>query len=209
MAPRVDEDAEGARTEASYPDSLGGDVPPVWSGVHREEGQAILFADVRGQGDVGDGAGEPLSEGGQRAIHGGEDAAWEDAGSPPSNGDASWPAIAEDGTRSPHQREPGGQPNREPGVTNAVGPRTGTQPLVPHAVAPYSTVPQLVLDPFAGACTTLLVANQLGRRAIGFELNPSYARMGEERIRADAPLVEAVAAAEVWQQPDLFEGRPA
>ena len=55
----------------------------------------------------------------------------------------------------------------------------------PHAAMP-EPVPATVLDPFAGAGTTLLVANRLGRHAIGIELNPSYARLEEARIRADA-----------------------
>ena len=47
-----------------------------------------------------------------------------------------------------------------------------------------------VLDPFAGAGTTLLVAERLGRDSIGIELNPEYAAMAERRIRDDAPLLE-------------------
>lgn len=45
-----------------------------------------------------------------------------------------------------------------------------------------------VLDPFFGAGTTGLVAQQLGRNAIGIELNPAYATIARERISADAPL---------------------
>ena len=50
-----------------------------------------------------------------------------------------------------------------------------------------------VLDPFAGAGTTLLVANQLQRHAIGIELNPEYAAMAEDRIYSEAPLLNQVA----------------
>ena len=45
-----------------------------------------------------------------------------------------------------------------------------------------------VLDPFAGAGTTLLVADRLQRDAIGIELNPDYTRMAMDRCRDDAPL---------------------
>lgn len=41
----------------------------------------------------------------------------------------------------------------------------------------------LVLDPFAGTGTTGIVALKHGRRFIGIELNPAYARMAEERSR--------------------------
>jgi len=46
----------------------------------------------------------------------------------------------------------------------------------------------VVLDPFAGAATTLLVADRLQRRSIGIELNPAYVAMAVERTRQDAPL---------------------
>ena len=42
-----------------------------------------------------------------------------------------------------------------------------------------------VLDPFAGAGTTLLVADRLQRNAIGIELNPEYAAMADRRLRND------------------------
>jgi DNA modification methylase len=41
-----------------------------------------------------------------------------------------------------------------------------------------------VLDPFAGAGTTLLVAEKLGRKSIGIELNPEYAAIATERLEA-------------------------
>ena len=45
-----------------------------------------------------------------------------------------------------------------------------------------------VLDPFAGAGTTLLVAAKLNRRGVGIELNPEYAAMADRRINAALPL---------------------
>lgn len=57
-------------------------------------------------------------------------------------------------------------------------------------------VPSTVLDPFAGAGTTGLVASRLGRSFIGIELNPDYAAMAKARIEADAPLLNRVGLCE-------------
>ena len=61
---------------------------------------------------------------------------------------------------------------------------------------PGPVVPCTVLDPFAGAGTTLLVADRLQRDAIGIELNTSYTTMAMERCRADAPLFTSLPPAE-------------
>ena len=53
-----------------------------------------------------------------------------------------------------------------------------------------------VLDPFAGSGTTLAVAAELGRNAIGCELNPDYIELAERRIleaRQSVALFEAIA----------------
>jgi site-specific DNA-methyltransferase (adenine-specific) len=41
---------------------------------------------------------------------------------------------------------------------------------------------QLILDPFAGSGTTLVVANQLKRYAIGIELDKMYLDLAKRRI---------------------------
>jgi hypothetical protein len=48
-------------------------------------------------------------------------------------------------------------------------------------------VPAVVLDPFAGSGTTLLVAQALGRRGIGIDLNPDYLKQALVR-NAQTPL---------------------
>lgn len=63
------------------------------------------------------------------------------------------------------------------------------EPSCPHD-APVK--PCVVLDPFAGAGTTLLVADRLGRDGVGIELNPDYLAMARERLRADSPLFAEV-----------------
>jgi DNA modification methylase len=49
-----------------------------------------------------------------------------------------------------------------------------------------------VLDPFGGAGTTGLVADQLQRNAVLVELNPDYIAIARRRIAADAPLFAEV-----------------
>lgn len=83
---------------------------------------------------------------------------------------------------------------------------TGWRAACDHEAA---VVPCVVLDPFAGAGTTLLVADRLQRDAIGVELNVEYTRMAMERCRADAPLFVHVPPAtdpEDERMADLFAG---
>lgn len=54
--------------------------------------------------------------------------------------------------------------------------------LLTRIVRASSNPGDLVLDPFAGSGSTLRVALQLGRRAIGFELSEEYARQAEKRL---------------------------
>src|SRR5262249_25947100 len=53
----------------------------------------------------------------------------------------------------------------------------------------------LVLDPFSGSATTLVVAKKLARNWIGFDLSDDYVRRGRERVAAatiEAPLEGAL-----------------
>lgn len=70
---------------------------------------------------------------------------------------------------------------------------------------PYAARPCLVLDPFAGSGTTLLVAERLGRDSIGIELNPEYIAIAERRIKAHDPTATIELAPGV-KQASLFTG---
>lgn len=85
-----------------------------------------------------------------------------------------------------------------------------TVPTKPFSEAHFATFPPaliepcvfagspaggIVLDPFAGAGTTALVAERAGRSSILIELNPEYAAIAERRLNADAPLFAQVRAA--------------
>lgn len=63
--------------------------------------------------------------------------------------------------------------------------------------------PCVVLDPFAGSGTTLLVAERLGRDSLGIELNPEYVAIAERRIRTRDPMAP-VEVAPGMTQPSLF-----
>lgn len=75
-----------------------------------------------------------------------------------------------------------------------------TIPAEPFAEAHFATFPTAlaercikagcpdggtVLDPLSGAGTTAMVADRLGRDAIGIELNPEYIAMAERRLARD------------------------
>lgn len=88
------------------------------------------------------------------------------------------------------QREPAHVPNNTPTKTDS----TGWQPAVTptNEFRPTCSCPGndgsgrcIVLDPFVGSGTTMLVAARLGRHAIGIDLNPDYLAMARRRIEAE------------------------
>jgi DNA modification methylase len=84
---------------------------------------------------------------------------------------------------SPRTRRPAlerrpfrGRPERKP---------TRQAPLLPQCGCHASASPGVVLDPFFGSGTVAVVAEQHGRDWLGIELNPTYARLAEQRLAAE------------------------
>jgi DNA modification methylase len=53
--------------------------------------------------------------------------------------------------------------------------------LIKPCILAGTKLDDVVLDPFAGSFTTCMVAIELGRQAIGIELNPKYVELGKQR----------------------------
>jgi DNA modification methylase len=105
--------------------------------------------------------------------------------------------------------------NADNGWDHARWPRTTrettTLGFAPGCTHDLPSVPGVVLDPFAGSGTSLLVALRLGRRALGIELSPRYCAFATARIVGDAPLLNtpevaldppAAVQAPLWATPE-------
>jgi site-specific DNA-methyltransferase (adenine-specific) len=58
--------------------------------------------------------------------------------------------------------------------------------LVRHFLALHTKPGDLVLDPFAGSGTTGVACAEMGRRFLGFEIDPHWAEVANQRIAAAA-----------------------
>ncbi len=67
-------------------------------------------------------------------------------------------------------------------------PTQKPEALLARVILSSSRPDDLVLDPFCGTGTTGAVAKKLGRRFVGCERDPSYAKAAEKRIAAVKPL---------------------
>ena len=67
-------------------------------------------------------------------------------------------------------------------------PTQKPEALLARVILSASRPDDLVIDPFSGTGTTGAVAKKLGRRFIGFERDPDYAKAAVKRINAVAPL---------------------
>lgn len=70
-------------------------------------------------------------------------------------------------------------------IDRGTGDHLGDELITPEPV------PSIILDPFAGSGTTVMVANQLGRRGVGLDLSLEYLQLARERV--------GLAAQDAWQ----------
>lgn len=54
--------------------------------------------------------------------------------------------------------------------------------LIKRLILNHSDSNDIVLDPFMGSGTTLVIAKQLGRSAVGYELDPDWYALAEQRL---------------------------
>jgi DNA modification methylase len=73
---------------------------------------------------------------------------------------------------------------RTPPVRERVHPNEKPVALVEHFLRLHTAPGDLVLDPFAGAGTTGVACANLGREFLGFEIDPHWAEVANERIEA-------------------------
>jgi hypothetical protein len=76
-----------------------------------------------------------------------------------------------------------GEPWRRQPVDRS-GEHVALGELQPACACGGSWCPGVVLDPFMGSGTTAVVAERLGRRWLGIELQPNFIRLAEARIAA-------------------------
>lgn len=60
-------------------------------------------------------------------------------------------------------------------------------PLCEKLIQTFSPPGTLILDPFMGSGQTAIAAMNTGRNFIGFEINPEYVAIAEERVRKEKP----------------------
>lgn len=78
--------------------------------------------------------------------------------------------------------------------------------LAERVIRLYSYVGDVVLDPFCGSGTTCVAARKLGRRYVGYDIEPSYCAHAERRIVTEAPPPLAFPASADMSEHDAEKG---
>ncbi len=76
--------------------------------------------------------------------------------------------------------------------------------VISRLISTFTAEGDLVLDPFMGSGTTLVAARNLGRRAIGIEIEERYCEVAVLRLAQQVLDFRPVAAPAVDEPPTLF-----
>ena len=80
--------------------------------------------------------------------------------------------------------------------------------LLGRIIRTCSNENEVVMDPFSGSASTLIVAKKLNRKFVGFELSEEYARAGTERLESVTAGDELTGAAEPnMSAPKTWQGK--
>ncbi|HVT90652.1 MAG TPA: DNA methyltransferase [Tepidisphaeraceae bacterium] len=74
---------------------------------------------------------------------------------------------------------------------NTFHPTQKPVPILRTLIEAFSSLGDLVLDPFCGSGSTLVAAQEAGRSSIGIELDPEYAQIARERLSVVSRLTAA------------------
>ncbi len=69
-------------------------------------------------------------------------------------------------------------------------PATFPITLARRCIELFSHQGEIVVDPFMGSGTTLVAARDINRNAVGFDINPDYIALTQERLRQDSLFTE-------------------
>lgn len=72
--------------------------------------------------------------------------------------------------------------SKTPSETRLKHPALFPQELVQRLLEIYTNPGDTILDPFMGAGSTLVVAQALGRKGVGFEISQSYIKLAKKRL---------------------------
>ncbi len=82
---------------------------------------------------------------------------------------------------------------RCPTVPNKVHPTEKPVPILKQLITNSSDVRATILDPFMGSGTTLRAAKDLGRNAIGIEIEEKYCEIAANRLAQEVMDFEGLA----------------
>lgn len=89
--------------------------------------------------------------------------------------------------------------------TSRLHPCAKPLPLIRYLIGKASAVGDLILDPFCGSGTTLRAAMDLGRRAIGIEIEEKYCYIAAKRLEQQTLFVPEPIREPAGEQVGMFE----